>query len=147
MNPRKWPKTDELGLAWRRDARPEWNPARYELIPADQLKLKGSYVEEREIKDGLGAPLVAKRIADQAHELAPTPHFYYGVTAVARFEGSRCVLAFEDPLAREKVTVGRRTFPLAADFTAPGASMPPLASLHLSMPPGTGGALFLARPL
>lgn len=115
-------------LAWRRDPRPEWNPARYELIPADQLKLKGSYVEDREIKDGLGAPLVAKRIADQAHELAPTPHFYYGVTAVARFEGTRCVLAFEDPLARETVTVGRRTFPLAADFTAPLAMM--LVEMH-----------------
>ena len=46
----------------------------------------------RETKAGLGAPLVAKRIADQAHELAPTPHFFFNVTAVARFTGSRCRL-------------------------------------------------------
>jgi len=115
-------------LAWKRDPRPEWNPALYELIATDQLKIRGTYVDERETKDGLGAPLVAKRLADQAHEYAPTPHFYYGVTAVLRFEGSRAVLAFEDPLARETVQVGRRTFPLAADFTAPLAMM--LVEMH-----------------
>ena len=115
-------------LTWQRDPRPEWNPARCELIPTDQLKIRGTYVEERETRDGLGAPLVAKRSADQLHEYAPTPHFYYGVTAVARFEGTRCVLAFEDPLARETVRVGRRTFPLAADFTAPLAMM--LVEMH-----------------
>jgi len=115
-------------LSWKRDPRPEWNPGLYEIIPTDQLDLKGEYVEDREIKGGLGAPLVAKRIADQARELAPTPHFFYGVTAVARFEGRRCVLAFEDPLAREEVTVGGHSFPLAADFTAPLAMM--LVEMH-----------------
>ena len=43
-----------------------------------------------------------------------------GVTAVARFEkGRRCVIAFEDPLEKETITIGRQTFSLAADFTAP----------------------------
>ena len=102
--------------------------ALYELIPADQLDIRGSFVDEREIKAGLGAPLVAKRVADQVHEYAPTPHFYYTATAVARFEGSRCVLALEDPLESETVRVGRRTFPLAADFTAPLAMM--LVEMH-----------------
>jgi len=41
------------------------------------------------------------------------------VTAVARFEGRRCVIAFEDPLATETTTLGGYTFPLAADFTVP----------------------------
>lgn len=115
-------------LAWQRDPRPEWNPARYELIPADQLKIDGTYVEQRETREGLGAPLVAKRIADQLHEYAPTPHFFYGVTAVVRFEDFRCVLSFEDPLARETVRLGGRSFPLAADFTAPLAMM--LVEMH-----------------
>lgn len=122
-------------LSWKRDAAPERNPALYELIPTDQLDISGSYVEDREIKDGLGAPLVAKRVADQAHENAPTPHFYYDVTAVARFEGSRCVLALEYPLKTETVRIGRRTFPLAADYTAPLAMM--LVEMHpekLGMP-------------
>src|SRR5687768_10806474 len=63
-------------LTWKRDTRPEWNPALYEIIPADQLKISGTYVDERETKEGLGAPVVARRLADPAHEYAPTPHFF-----------------------------------------------------------------------
>ena len=48
---------------------------------------------------------------------------YYGVTAVARFEGRRCTIAFEDPLSSEMTTLNGRTFPLAADFTVPLAVM------------------------
>jgi pimeloyl-ACP methyl ester carboxylesterase len=110
-------------LEWRPDPCPQWNPALYELIPADQLGIRGSALDVREIKDGLGAPLVAKRLADQAHEFSPSQHFFYGVTAIARFEGSRCVLSIEDPLEIENVSIGQRTFPLAADFTAPLAMM------------------------
>ena len=50
-------------------------------------------------------------------------HIYYGVTAVARFEGRRCVVSFEDPLNVENTTLGGRTYPLASDFTAPLAMM------------------------
>lgn len=110
-------------LAWQPHPKPVWNPALYELIPTSQLQISGSYVDKREIKDGLGAALIAKRIADQVHEYAPTPHFYYAATGVARFEGTRCVLALEDPMESETVRVGRRAFPLGADFTAPLAMM------------------------
>ena len=110
-------------LAWKRHPRSEWNPALYKLIPTDQLKIRGTFVADREIKAGLGATLVAKRIGEQLDDYAPTPHFYYSVTAIARFEGSRCVLALEYPLENETVTIGDRTFPLAADFTAPLAMM------------------------
>ena len=48
---------------------------------------------------------------------------YYGVTAIARFEGRRCVLSFEDPLAEETIQMGGYTYPLAADFTVPLAVM------------------------
>ncbi len=124
MTPWQQPiKTGTHTLTWKRDGDPEKNPALYELIPADQLDISGTYVAEREIKDGLGAPLVAKRVADQTHDYAPTPHFYYNVTGVARFEGSRCVLSLEFPLMTETVDVGRREFPLAADYTAPLATM------------------------
>jgi pimeloyl-ACP methyl ester carboxylesterase len=115
-------------LAWMRDPRPEWNPANYEFIPTDQLEIHGKYVNDREIKPGLGASLVAKRVADQVHELAPTPYFYYAATAVARFEGSRCVISIDEPLEHETVRVGQHTFPLAADFTAPLAMM--LVEMH-----------------
>jgi pimeloyl-ACP methyl ester carboxylesterase len=110
-------------LAWQRHPRPVWNPALYELIPTDQLKITGTYFDVRERKAGLGAPVVAKRIGDRVHDYAPTPHFYYAATVIARFEGARCVLAIEDPLESETVRVGRRTFPLAAGFTSPLAMM------------------------
>lgn len=110
-------------LAWQPHPKPVWNPALYELIPTDQLDIHGKYVDKRTIKDGLGAPLVAKRIADQVHEFAPTPHFYYAATGIARFEGKRCVLSLEDPLESETVRVGGHTFPLGAGFTAPLAMM------------------------
>ncbi len=110
-------------LAWKHDPRPERHPAKYEFIPADQLVIHGKSMDVREVKAGLGAPLVAKRVADQAHDLAPTPHFFYCVTAVARFTGSRCEIAIEEPFETETVRAGGRTWPLAADYTAPLAMM------------------------
>ncbi len=138
-----WTAPIEAGnhtLAWQRHSNPEWNPARYELIPADRLQISGTAFDARETKAGLGAPLVAKRIADQLHEYAPTPHFYYGATAIARFEGSRCVLSLEDPLKSETVRIGRRTVPLAADYTAP------LAMMTVEMDPGKMGVPRLLHP-
>lgn len=126
-----WTKPVHFGnrtLAWQPHPRAVWNPALYDLIPADQLKVRGKDFDVREAKDGLGAPVVAKRQADQIHDLAPTPHFFYAATVVARFEGSRCVLGIEDPMESETVRVGRRTFPLAADYTAPLAML--LVELH-----------------
>ncbi len=46
-----------------------------------------------------------------------TEHIYYGVTAVATFQGNRCEISLEDPLARTAVNVGGRSFPLAGDFS------------------------------
>src|SRR5437762_5788947 len=51
----------EFTLTWKRDPRPEWNLALYDLIPADELDFKGTYVKDHVKKDGIGAPLVAKR--------------------------------------------------------------------------------------
>jgi hypothetical protein len=45
----------EFTLTWKGDPRPEWNLALYELIPADELTIKGTYVEKRVTKDGIGA--------------------------------------------------------------------------------------------
>jgi pimeloyl-ACP methyl ester carboxylesterase len=110
----------EFTLTWKRDPRPEWNLALYELIPADELDLKGSYVKDRVTKEGIGAPLVAKRelTAQQASALFTPPYIYYGVTATAQFEGSRCIISINDPLAAESVRVDGHSYPLAADFTA-----------------------------
>src|SRR5438309_6878465 len=112
---------NKLTLTGKRDlAKPEQNPALYELIPTDELRYHGAYVKDDVKKDGIGAPLVAVRrlTAEQATALFAPPAIYYGVTGVAEFEGSRCVLSIRDPLAAETVRVEDHTYPLAANFTA-----------------------------
>jgi pimeloyl-ACP methyl ester carboxylesterase/predicted GNAT family acetyltransferase len=110
----------EFTLTWKRDPRPEWNLALYDLIPADELDFKGTYVKDHVTKEGIGAPLVAKRelTAQQASALFCPPYIYYSVTATAQFEDSRCVISINDPLAGESVRVDGHSYPLAADFTA-----------------------------
>ena len=110
----------EFTLTWKRDPRPEWDPALYDLIPADELDFKGTYVKDHVTKEGIGAPLVAKRelTAQQASAFFCPPYIYYSVTATAQFEGSRCVISINDPLAAESVRVDGHTYPLAANFTA-----------------------------
>jgi len=112
---------NELTLAGRKDpAKPEQNPALYDLIPTDQLSYHGAYVKDDVTKEGIGAPLVAVRrlTVEQAAALFTSPAIYYGVTGTVEFEGSRCVLSIHDPLAAETVTVEGHTYPMAANFTA-----------------------------
>ena len=120
------PNGGEYVLTHKLDPRPQRNPAIYEFTPADQFDVRGKYVDERKTKEGLGAPLVAvgRNKIENARENFAMERTYYGVTAVARFEGSnRCVLSFEDPLSTESVKVDGQTFPLSADFTVPLAVM------------------------
>lgn len=111
---------------------PAANPAYYTLTPSDQFDISGTYVKERTVKRGLGAPLVAvsKELrTDAAREFA-APKTFYGVTALVRFEQRpvasslrRATIAFEDPLGHETTSLGGRSFPLAGDFTVPLAVM------------------------
>jgi len=119
-NPMSVGANGEYTLTWKRDPRPEWNLALYDLVPADQLNFKGTYVKDHVKKDGIGAPLVAERTltAQQASALFCAPNIFYSVTATAQFEGSRCVITINDPLATETVRVDGHTYQLAANFTA-----------------------------
>ena len=98
-----------------------------DFIPADQILTGGSYTKDRVTKAGLGAPLIA--VLDDASALLKKDRFvqgkriYLGVTAVARFEGRRCIVSFEDPLDVETATLAGHRYPLAADYTAPLAMM------------------------
>src|SRR5213075_640282 len=119
-NPVQVGANGEFTLTWKRDPRPEWNLALYDLVPADELDFKGTYVKDHVKKDGIGAPLVAVRhlTAEQAAEYFCAPNIFYSVTATAQFEGSRCIISINDPLATETVRVDGHTYPLAANFTA-----------------------------
>ena len=107
------------------DPRPEWNPALYDFTPADEFDVGGKYVSERTTRDGIGSPIVAvqREPNKNARQHFAPSRIFYSVTVVAHFEGRRCVLKFEDPLASETVSFYGRTVPLAADFTVPLAVM------------------------
>ena len=107
------------------DPRPMWNPALYTFTPADQFMIGGKYVEEHVSRSGIGAPVVAVGKGDNKEWRKNyfTKKVYYGVTAVARFRGNRCIIAFEDPLAQETTSVNGKKMDLAADFTVPLAVM------------------------
>jgi len=118
-------QSGEMVLTYKRDPRPEWNPALYDFTPADQFDVGGKYVTERTTRAGIGAPIVAVECEPNKsarEDFAPS-RIFYSVTVVAHFEGRRCILAFEDPLSAETVEFNRRTVPLAADFTVPLAVM------------------------
>ena len=115
----------EFVLTDKPDLRPEWNPALFEFTPADEFDVGGRYVTERTTRDGFGAPIVAverEASKERREKLAPS-RIFRTVTAVAQFQGRRCVLEFYDPLDTETVSFYGRTVPLSADFTVPLAVM------------------------
>ncbi len=115
----------EYVLDRRPDARKKWNPSLYDFKPVDEIDAKGLYVTDHMRKDGLGASLVVvgKQVDQDARSNYGMEKVYYGVTAIARFEGRRCIISFEDPLATEEVALAGHRYPLAADFTMPLAVM------------------------
>ena len=110
-----------LLLTNKRDPRPMWNPALYNFTPADEFTIGGTYVKEHVTRPGIGAPVVAvgKKPNKDWRTNYLMKRIYYGVTAVARFQGNRCILSFEDPLEKETVSMDGHTMNLAADFTVP----------------------------
>jgi len=115
----------DFTLTYKPDRRPQWNPALYDFTPADEFDVKGTYVKEHVRKQGIGAALAAtgRGKNENAKRDFSSPRVFYGITVVIRFEGRRAVIAFEDPLSTERVTLGQRSYPLAADFTVPMAVM------------------------
>jgi len=126
-------KGGDYFLSIRPDPRPQWNPALYTFVPADEFDVRGKYVTGHTRKEGLGAPLVAigHEKNNRRDENFGLPRTFYGVTAVIRFAGRQAIIALEDPLASEEIVLGGRSFPLAADFTVPLAVM--LASTNVKM--------------
>ena len=115
----------EFVLTHKPDPRPEWNPALYDFTPADEFDVGGKYVSEHTTRAGIGAPIVAveREESKKARGKAAPSRIYRTVSAIAQFQGRRCVLQFYDPLDSETASFHGRTVPLAADFTVPLAVM------------------------
>ncbi len=119
-----WDRPLQVGrftFAYHQGPRASWHPSSFEFLPADQVEIGGDYIKQRVERPGLGASLVAigRTPRGDFRETLSQPRTYYGVSAVAEFQGNRCRISFVDPLDRETVQVGRHTYPLAADFTTP----------------------------
>jgi pimeloyl-ACP methyl ester carboxylesterase len=115
------PNDGEYVLTQRPNANPRWKPQDFDLIPADELDVRGKFVVPRITREGAGAALVAVR-SPQAPELRQPfvpARIYFAVTAVAHFSRRRCDIEFLDPLSVGHISVDDRSLPSAADFTAP----------------------------
>ena len=115
------PGGGEYVLTQRPAANRLWKPQDFELIPADELIVRGKFVVPRVTRKGIGASLVAVR-AQQAPRIQQRfvpPRIYLAVTALAHLSGRRCEIEFIDPLSVETASLSGRSLPSGADFTAP----------------------------
>jgi pimeloyl-ACP methyl ester carboxylesterase len=106
-----------------RHSQPDRNPAAYELIPDDTIILGGTFIRRRVTVEGIGAPVVAvgrEEKKDFRKEFT-SRRLYGNATAVIRFTGRRAEIDFLLPFMTDRVSLGGQEYPLAADFTAPGA--------------------------
>jgi pimeloyl-ACP methyl ester carboxylesterase len=115
------PDRGEYVLSQRSNGNPRWKPQEFDLIPADELDVRGKFVVPRITRAGAGASLVAVR-NEQAPEIRQRfipPRIYCAVTAVAQFSGRKCEIEFIDPLAAETISISDHRLSSNADFTAP----------------------------
>ena len=124
--PGAWRSPATLPGGWRistvQHVSPGESPSNYVVMPADEFELSGSYINQRSLRSGVGAPLIAvSRAGDtlKKDRFAQGNRVYYATTAVLSFKGKDCTLNIYDPLSVDRVEVGGRHYPLAADYTAP----------------------------
>jgi pimeloyl-ACP methyl ester carboxylesterase len=127
-----WQQTASIGtnegnytLACPKPPDSEHDPNRYDLFPADTLRVGGKFFGTHSTVDGIGAPLVAVGRTENPNyrEHFALRRVYASVTAVIRFSGRHAELEFVDPLASGRITLGNHAFTLAADFTASTAML------------------------
>jgi pimeloyl-ACP methyl ester carboxylesterase len=104
---------------------PEHNPSRYDLFPTDSLKIGGTFFKTRSAVSGIGAPLVAIARSENPRfrQQYRLPRVYAPVTAAIHFSGQKAELELIDSMKTESIAIGKRTFPLAVDFSAPTAML------------------------
>ena len=108
-----------LGLSLKPDQGGAYLPGFDRLLATDRMKIGGTYLTNRVLIQGVGAPFVSAGIGrNQTWE--PHKH-YYSVTAILTSSGNHGTLQILDPGATTTVTLAGKTRPVAADLTAPEA--------------------------
>jgi pimeloyl-ACP methyl ester carboxylesterase len=108
-----------LGLSLKSDKAGAYIPGFDRLLATDRMKIGGTYLTNRVLIQGVGAPFVSAGIGrNEAWE--PHKH-YYSVTAILTFSGNHGTLQILDPGATTTVTLAGKSRPVAADLTAPEA--------------------------
>jgi len=104
---------------------PQHDPSRYDLYPTDTLKIGGTFFKTRSGVSGIGAPCVAIARSEnpQFRQQYRLPRVYAPVTAAIRFAGQKAELELVDPMKSERIALGKSSFPLAIDFSAPTAML------------------------
>jgi pimeloyl-ACP methyl ester carboxylesterase len=99
----------------------EHDPGRYDLFPTDSLKISGQFFKTRSTINGIGAPLVAVGRTEnpQSRQRYELRRIYAPLTGVIQFSQQRAELKFIDPFQTERVDLGKQSFPLAVDLSAP----------------------------
>ena len=93
--------------------------SRETLIATDSLRFRGEFARFPRPRPGLGTTLISHRRLEPGQSAASQRHIAARtLTAIVRFEGSRPHLAILDPYQTENISLGSRSFPMAADFTA-----------------------------
>jgi pimeloyl-ACP methyl ester carboxylesterase len=115
--------TGRYSLTGVRHADPDRDPASYQLIPADSLNVGGTLLKKRVRLEGIGAPVVAigREEKKDFRKSFTTQRLYGGATGIVRFRGQRAELEFFQPLMTKQVSLGRHTYPLAADLSTAAA--------------------------
>jgi pimeloyl-ACP methyl ester carboxylesterase len=108
-----------VGLTLKPDKAGAYIPGFDRLLATDRMKIGGTYLTNRVLVQGVGAPFVSAGIGrNQAWE--PDKH-YYSVTAILTFSGTHGTLQILDPEATTTVALAGKSRPVAADLTAPEA--------------------------
>ena len=107
-------------LTFTSDLKAFIDPRNCRFVPADELAISGTYYGQRVRREGIGAPLLATLdtpVENARSQFLVSTKIYYSVTAILEFQGDEARLILKDPLASDTMSIGGRSYPMAADYT------------------------------
>ena len=107
-------------LTFTSDLKSFVDPRNCRFVPADELAISGTYYQQRVRREGIGAPLLASLdtpVENARAQFLVSTKIYYSITALLEFQGDEARLVLKDPLASDTVSIGGRSYPMAADYT------------------------------